>query len=97
MATVPDSTIRLLRPWRGRGIGSIIPGLDYGVADLLVSRRWAEWAPGLAAQGTPLGKPPSLTGAPPAQGPQGPSSAPPAGPAAVDKQPAQPQLHKRRR
>jgi hypothetical protein len=56
MATEPDSTIRLLAPYRGREAGSVITGLTYGAAQVLVElRRLAEWAPG--ADGYPLGSP----------------------------------------
>ena len=58
METARDTTIRLRLSWRGRPIGAVIPGLGYGVADMLVSRRVAEWAPG--ADGTPLGQSPPL-------------------------------------
>ena len=55
-----DSTIRLLRPYRGREAGSVITGLTYGAAEILVSGhgnhgKIAEWAPG--AEGYPLGVP----------------------------------------
>ena len=55
-----DSTIRLLRPYRGREAGSVITGLTYGAAEILDSGhgnhgKIAEWAPG--AEGYPLGSP----------------------------------------
>lgn len=58
MQTARDTTIRLRLSWRGRPIGAVIPGLDFGVAELLVSRSVAEWAPGAA--GTPLGQSPPV-------------------------------------
>jgi hypothetical protein len=73
-----DTTVRLLVSWRGRPAGSVIPGLAYGVADVLVNvRRMAEWAPG--ASGTPLGQQPPPPRPEPAAPP---SSAPPAAMAA---------------
>jgi hypothetical protein len=59
-----DTTIRLLHPWRGRLANMIIPGLSLIVAEALVRRRIAEWAPGRANDGTPLGQEPRVQPAP---------------------------------
>ncbi len=53
MEKVLPTTIRFIREWRGRPIGFVADGFDYGTAHELVRRGVAEWFTVKAADPAP--------------------------------------------